>query len=194
MTDLESIKNTLVKISRGGDLLDTLIEFNRTLDNLEVFAYKNWILGELVEGPEISRYWYKTTWMYPFKKMPDPDAILRILEIDGRVKFEKGIFKHPVRVEGPEDWIDPESKRAKMVKHRVWLVTIEIPVKYVNRGIENNEEIMKKDIARADSEIEGAYEENEQAGAEAGAPVDMTGGMAPNMMGGMGAAPLPGGV
>jgi hypothetical protein len=49
-TDLDSIKQTLVNISKGESLLDTLLEFERTLDNAEIFAYKNWILGELVEG------------------------------------------------------------------------------------------------------------------------------------------------
>ena len=54
-TDLDSIKQTLVGISKGDSILDTLLEFERTLDNAEIFAYKNWILGELVEGPEIDR-------------------------------------------------------------------------------------------------------------------------------------------
>ena len=52
-TDLESIKKTLVNISKGNDILDMLIEFERTMDNAEIFAYKNWIMGELVEGPDI---------------------------------------------------------------------------------------------------------------------------------------------
>ena len=48
-TDLDRIKKTLVGISKGDNILDTLLEFERTLDNAQVFAYKNWILGELVE-------------------------------------------------------------------------------------------------------------------------------------------------
>ena len=38
MTDLDSIKQTLVGISKGDTILDTLLEFERTLDNAEIFA------------------------------------------------------------------------------------------------------------------------------------------------------------
>lgn len=159
MTDLESIKKTLVNISKGKDILDTLIEFERTLDNVELFSYKNWMLGELVEGPIISRYWYKTVWMYPRNKMPDPDGGLRLTKLDARVSFEKSIFKKPIKVNGPEDWIDPESKRAKMVDHEIWLVTIELPMKYINRGIDQAEDIILKDINRTNAKLANMYKQ-----------------------------------
>lgn len=161
MTDLDSIKTTLVNISRGNNLLDTLLEFERTLDNAEIFAYKNWILGELVEGPDISRYFYKTVWMYPYKMMPDPNAGLRLTKLGAKVNFKKGIFKKPVKVRGPEDWVDPETKRAKMVEYDIWLVTIELPIKYINRGLEQNAEIIQKDIDKTSSEIADAFDEQE---------------------------------
>lgn len=159
-TDLESIKKTLVNVSKGNSILDTLLEFERTLDNAEVFAYKNWILGELVEGPEIGRYWYKTVWMYPYAMMPDPNAGLRLTKLGAKVNFRKGIFKKPVKVRGPEDWVDPESKRAKMVEHEIWLVTIELPIKYINRGIDDIDNIIKKDIQDTNEELADAFEED----------------------------------
>lgn len=158
-TDLDSIKKTLVGISKGDGLLDTLLEFERTLDNAEIFAYKNWILGELVEGPIIGRYWYKVTFMYPAEMMPDPDAGLRLTKLGANVGFKKGVFKKPVKVNGPQDWVDPESKRAKMVEHQVWLVTIELPIKYIQRGLEQTDEIIQKDIDDTNAEIADAYEE-----------------------------------
>jgi hypothetical protein len=167
-TDLDSIKNTLVGISKGDSILDTLLEFERTLDNAEIFAYKNWILGELVEGPEISRYWYKTVWMYPYTMMPDPDAGLRLTKLGARVNFRKGTFKRPVKVKGPEDWVDPQSKRAKMVDSDVWLVTVELPIKYINRGMQDLDDIIQRDIEDTNSELESAY-------AEEAPPEDQTG-------------------
>lgn len=158
-TNLETIKKTLVNISKGNSILDTLLEFERTLDNAEVFAYKNWILGELVEGPDISRYWYKTVWMYPYAMMPDPNGGLRLTKIGAKVNFRKGIFKKPVKVRGPQDWVDPQSKRAKMVEHDIWLVTIELPIKYINRGLEQNEKIIQQDIEDANAELADAFEE-----------------------------------
>ena len=158
-TDLDSIKSTLVNISKGNSILDTLLEFERTLDNAEVFAYKNWILGELVEGPDIGRYWFKTVWMYPYAMMPDPNGGLRLTKLGAKVNFRKGIFKKPVKVEGPQDWVDPQSKRAKMVEHEIWLVTIELPLKYINRGLEDTDEIIQRDIQDTNAELADAFED-----------------------------------
>ena len=158
-TDLDSIKKTLVNISKGNTLLDTLLEFERTLDNAEIFAYKNWILGELVEGPIIGRYWYKTVWMYPYAMMPDPNAGLRLTKLGAKVSFKKGTFNKPVKVNGPEDWQNPDTKRAKMAHHEVWLVTIDLPIKYINRGLEQLDDIIDKDIEDTNAEIADAYED-----------------------------------
>lgn len=174
MTDLESIKNTLVNISKGNDILDMLIEFERTLDNAEIFSYKNWILGELVEGPDISRYWFKVVFMYPRDLMPDPNAGLRLTKLGAKVNFRKGIFKKPVKVTGPKDWVDPESKRAKMAEHEVWLVTIDLPLKYINRGLAQGDEIIQKDIENTNAELEDAFEESPQEAPQEEIP-DQTG-------------------
>lgn len=168
MTDLDSIKSTLVNISKGNNLLDTLLEFERTLDNAEIFAYKNWILGELVEGPDIGRYFYKTVWMYPYNSMPDPNAGLRLTKLGANVSFKKGVFKKPVKVTGPQDWVDPETKKAKMAEYEIWLVTIELPIKYINRGLEQNAEIIQKDIDDTNAEVADSFDEQEPMMSEPG--------------------------
>lgn len=156
-TDLDSIKSTLVGISKGDNILDTLLELERTLDNAEIFTYKNWILGELVEGPNIGRYFYKTVWMFPYSKMPDPNGGLRLTKLGAKVNFRKGIFKKPVKVRGPQDWRDIETKQAKMAEHSVWLVTIELPSKYINHGMEVLDNIIQKDIEDVNSDLADAY-------------------------------------
>jgi len=161
-TDLDSIKKTLVSISKGESILDTLLEFERTLDNAELFAYKNWILGEIVEGPIIGRYFYKVVLMYPYEMMPDPDGGLRLTKLGSKVNFQKGVFKKPVKVEGPQDWVDPQSKRAKMADHDIWLVTIDMPIKYINRGMENIDDIIQKDIEDTNSELADAFDDQVQ--------------------------------
>lgn len=172
-TDLDSIKKTLVNISQGNSLLDTLLEFERTLDNAEIFAYKNWILGELVEGPTIGRYWYKTVWMYPYAMMPDPNAGLRLTKLGAKVNFRKGTFKKPVTVRGPQDWADPETKRAKMAEYEIWLVTIDMSIKYINRGLEQNPEIIQKDIEDSNAEIADSFDDQAPMKAPMDAPEDM---------------------
>jgi len=177
MTDLDSIKTTLVNISKGNSILDTLLEFERTLDNAEIFAYKNWILGELVEGPDIGRYFFKVVFMYPYHLMPDPNGGLRLTKLGAKVNFRKGVFKKPVKVTGPQDWVDPQSKRAKMVDHDIWLVTIELPMKYINRGLEDMDEIIQRDIQDTNAELADAFDE--QLPAEDDAAMDDEMGMEP---------------
>jgi hypothetical protein len=171
--ELEDIKKTLVRISKGETLLDTLLEFERTLDDAEVFAYRNWILGELVEGPEIGRYWYKVTLMFPYELMPDPDGGLRLTKLGAKISFRKGVCRKPVKVEGPQDWQDATSKKAKMIEHSVWLVNIDLPIKYINRGLENIDDIIMKDLEDANSEIVDAYDDELDTEAP---PEDMMGG------------------
>lgn len=163
-TDLDSIKQTLVNISKGDTILDMLLEFERTLDNAELFAYEHWILGELVEGPTVERYWFKTVWMYPANSMPDPLGGLRLTKIGAKVNFRKGIFKRPTKVRGPQDWVNPESKRAKMVESEIWLVTIELPMKYIDRGLEQTDDIIKKDIDDTNAELADAFDEEPSEG------------------------------
>ena len=173
MTDLESIKQTLVGISKGENVLHTLMEFERTLDNAEVFAYKNWIVGELVEGPDMGRYFYRTVWMYPQSMMPDPDGGLRLTKLGANVSFKKSVFKKPVKVNGPQDWVDTEQKRAKLGQHPVWLVTIDMPIKYINRGLEQADAVIQTDIERTNQTLAGAYDQDETP--EQHVPEDDTG-------------------
>jgi hypothetical protein len=113
--------------------------------------------------------------MYPYAMMPDPDAGLRLTKLGAKVNFRKGVFKKPVKVRGPQDWKDPETKDAKMVDHEIWLVTIELPLKYINRGLEQTDEIIQKDIQDTNAELADAFED--EMPAETGMEGDEMGGM-----------------
>lgn len=128
---LEDIKKTLARITRGDSVLDLLMEFERTIDATEVFSYKNWMAGELVDGPHVSKYWFTTSWMYPFKLMPDPDGALRLEKIGCKVHYEKDTLAQPRRVLSPKDWGDQKTKAAIIEDLPVWIVTIKMPTKYV---------------------------------------------------------------
>jgi hypothetical protein len=49
-----------------------------------------------------------------------------------------------------------------MAEHEVWLVTIDLPLKYINRGLEQGEEIIQKDIEDTNAELADAYDEAPQ--------------------------------
>ena len=78
--ELQQIKDALDSIVDSSSNLDVLMEFEEVLDALHVYSYANWADGEILAGPEVTRYWITVSLLYPYKKMPDPDGALRLIK------------------------------------------------------------------------------------------------------------------
>ena len=63
--DYVSIVDTVKGIFTSESSLRTLLDFERVLDDADLYAYKNWLIGELVDGPRIKRYTVTCTFLYP---------------------------------------------------------------------------------------------------------------------------------
>ena len=159
---LEDIKATLGRITQGDTMIDLLMEFERTLDATELFVYKNWSLGELVKGPEITRYWFTTSWMYPHALMPDPEGALRMEKIGCKVLYEKDTLLQPRRVMAPKDWDDPSTKSAKIEELPVWVVTIEMPMKYVTDRLDMYSDMIDDAIGKDDESFNKEMEPEQE--------------------------------
>ena len=118
----DNIKNLYLS---DGSLL-TLLDFERVLDELDLYAFKNWQLGELVAGPEVSKYKVACIFMWPEKLMPDPRGARRLLPFDCTIKYKKTTIKIPIKIEEPDDFV-PGTHKARLVEKKVWLVEIVIP-------------------------------------------------------------------
>jgi hypothetical protein len=157
---LEDIRATLAQITRGDDVMDLLTEFERTLDATEIFSYRNWPIGELVKGPDVTRYWFTTSWMFPHTLMPDPDGALRLEKIGCRVTYEKDTLNQPRRILSPKDWKNPKTKDAKIDELPVWVVTIAMPIKYVTDHLDLQanyiDDQLKDDLDAIATETEAA--------------------------------------
>jgi hypothetical protein len=110
------------------------------IDHANIYAYPNWIEGEIVEGPHIDRYWVTVTLMYPHKLMPDPEGAERLLKHGCKVYYAKDELETAAKLKSPDDSEGqdnasgrrPGQTRAKMVKKPIWLVTIVVPRKFMN--------------------------------------------------------------
>ena len=102
-TDIEQLKDALDGIVDSTNSLNVLIEFEEVLDNLHIYSYKNWEYGEVIAGPDVSRYWITVTLMYPKNLMPDPDAALRLIKHGAKVYYKKDELIEPVKITKPED-------------------------------------------------------------------------------------------
>ena len=135
----------------------SLLDFERVLDEMDIYAFRNWILGELVSGPNIGRYTVSCTFMYPEKLMPDPRGGRRLLPFDCHVKFRKARIKIPVKIEQPEDFV-PGTHKARLIEKAVWLVEIEMPKSLMNDIRTGSIELEDQDIDL--QELDQAYEED----------------------------------
>jgi len=159
---VEDIKKTLTDISSGNGMMEMLMEFERTLDSTDIFAYKNWLDGELVHGPKVGRYWFTTVWMYPEMRMPDPDGALRLEKLGCKVSFTKDVFEKPTKVLEPGDWDNPKTKQAKMEYHTVWLVRIELPKKYVTEMLDSFLNDIDDEVEEHTEELAQEFESPEE--------------------------------
>lgn len=158
--DNQFIKDAVENINRinGNEtLLDLLLEFEKILDETGIYAYKNWSIGEVVEGPLLERHWFNVTLMYPHDNMPDPDAIRRLHKQGCTVNYVKEQIEVPRKVKSLEDIEDLQSKTPKTEKKDVWLVKIEMPRRFIENFDDRSLEISGKDVDM--SSLNQAYDE-----------------------------------
>lgn len=53
--DFVSIVNNVKGIMTSDGTMSTLLDFERVLDEADLYAFQNWELGELVQGPDSGR-------------------------------------------------------------------------------------------------------------------------------------------
>jgi hypothetical protein len=147
----DNIKNLYLS---EGSLL-TLLDFERVLDELDLYAFKNWQLGELVDGPDIGRYKVTCIFMWPERLMPDPRGARRLLPFDCKVRYKKTRIKIPIKIEDPDDYI-PGTHKARLIEKLVWLVEIEMPKNLIADIRTGSIEMEDQDIDLED--LDSAYE------------------------------------
>ena len=125
--DFVSIVNNLKGIMTSDGSMSILLDFERVLDNIDLYACKNWLIGELVDGPDMGRYSVSCTFMWPYKLMPDPRGAKRILAIGGKVHYTCKEVEIPIQVKNYDDFV-PGTNYPKMIKTKVWLVKIRLPM------------------------------------------------------------------
>jgi hypothetical protein len=128
MLDVENILKNIESIYESNTAFNVLKDFERVLDELDVYVYKNWQDGELVMGPEIDRHWITCAFMWPRDKMPDPMGGKRLLDYDCKVGYKKDSILTPRKIRSPDD-IRPGTKKGKLDRKPIWIVEIQMPKK-----------------------------------------------------------------
>lgn len=138
--DQNYILDNLKANTSRNSALETLMNLESVIDHANIYAYKNWQEGEIVEGPHIDRYWVTVTLMYPHKLMPDPEGAERLLKHGCKVYYAKDELETAAKLKSPDDTKGqdnatgkrPGQTRARMIKKPIWLITLVVPRKFMD--------------------------------------------------------------
>ena len=113
-------------------MLNILMDFERVLDEIDLYAFRHWELGELVQGPKVEKYWVTCKFMWPTKLMPDPRGAERLLPYGCKITYEKTEIKIPVKIQNQDDFRPGGTRKGKLVPFPVWLVSISVPQELIS--------------------------------------------------------------
>lgn len=148
MADIKDIIQNIEQIYGSNNSLNLLKDFERVLDELDLYVYDNWIDGELVSGPSETRYFVECTFMWPRDRMPEPTGGMRLLEYGCKVQFAESRLAKVRKIETPDD-IRPGTKKGKIDYEDIWMVKIAMPKKLmtdITRGYTNLDRNKIEDI------------------------------------------------
>lgn len=179
MHDIIDVIKNLQTLSVNDSAFKILKDFERVLDELDIYVYKNWEDGELLAGPDVSRYMVSCKFLWPHENMPDPDGGARLLDYGCVLSYQKSHMMVPRKVYKQSDF-RPGTKKGKIDTHPIWVVTISMPKKlmqdiyqgYKEKDSNRLADLMKYDQPQemTDQEVAPAPETDVNAETPAPAP------------------------
>lgn len=153
--NFRSILDCIKSLYMSDNAMATLLDFERCLDDADLYAFKNWLFGELINGPQITRYQVSCTFMWPSDLMPDPKGAKRLIQIGCKVRFYKTKIKMPVEIKSNDDYM-PGTHYPRLVNRNVWMVDIAMPKDLISDIKQGSVEISNQLIDLDD--LETAYQ------------------------------------
>lgn len=178
MQDVLDIIKNIESIYDSNTSFQVLKDFERVLDDLDLYVYLNWGKGELAKGPIITRHWVTCTFMWKRNEMPDPMGGKRLLDYDCKVRYQKTSLMQPRKIRKPSD-MRPGTKKGKMDLEPIWLVEIQMPKKlisdiysgYLNDVMDQEEQFNVSKESQPEDELASGTNDNVE-GNLGGAEVD----------------------
>ena len=144
MHDVLDIIRNVQSLYAIGPTLSILKDFERVLDELDVYVFANWEEGELLSGPVDSRHFVTCSFMWPADKMPDPSGGKRLLDRGCKVTYAKDELLKPREIKSPEDY-RPGTTKGKIDAHDIWVVQIKMPKELIGNFKHGKDEIESQD-------------------------------------------------
>lgn len=141
--------------------LQTVLDFERVLDELDIYVFRNWKEGELVEGPVYEKYFVTCTFMWPYQHMPEPRGAKRLFSYNCEVEYNKDVLRVPTEIKDPGDF-ESGTHMPKMKELPIWLVTITMPKQLMQEIHQGSLELESATLDLED--LEQAHEEGDGDG------------------------------
>ena len=146
MHDVLDIIKNVQSLYAVGPTLNILKDFERVMDELDIYVFANWEEGELLTGPVDSRHFVTCSFMWPADKMPDPSGGKRLLDRGCKVTYAKDELLKPREIKSPEDY-RPGTTKGKIDTHDIWVVQIKMPKELIGNFKHGKDEIESQDEA-----------------------------------------------
>lgn len=122
------------KISGSETLTDILIRVEDFFDSLDLYVFKNWFDGEIVDGPVVKRYWVSIILQFDYKDMPDPSGAERLMSRGCKVKFWKAKKEEARDPQSADDFRkDGRGAKPALDEVDIWLVEVQVPRRFVGQ-------------------------------------------------------------
>lgn len=144
MQDVYDIIRNIESVYESDTAFQVLKDFERVLDEVDLYVFENWIDGELASGPHIDRHWVTCRFFWSREQMPDPTGGKKLLDYDCVVKYAKTYLIKPRKIREPDD-MRPGTKKGKLDRKPIWIVEIQMP-KSLIADIYSGYEEQKDDI------------------------------------------------
>ena len=128
MHDILDVIKNLQTLGETNSAFNTLKDFERVIDELDIYVFDNWLEGELIAGPKVGRYTVTCSLMWDIDEMPDPQGGKRLFDYGCQVVYKKEHILIPRKIKTPADF-RPGTKKGKIDAHPVWVVEITMPKK-----------------------------------------------------------------
>jgi len=126
--DILDVIRNIDELYENNSSLAVLKDFERVLDEMDMYVYENWEDGELAYGPKVDRHWITAGFMWEREKMPNPVAAKRLTELGCKVTYQKSHLLEPRKIRTHED-IRPGTKKGHLDRKPIWIVEITMPKK-----------------------------------------------------------------
>ena len=130
MEDVYDLIKNVERVYDSNTAFQVLKDFERVLEELDLYVYKNWEEGELLSGPDITRHWVTCKFMWARAEMPDPMGAKRLSEYDCKIGYKKDYIIKPRKIKKPDDVRDG-TKKGKLDRFPIWIVEISMPKKLI---------------------------------------------------------------